>query len=382
MSETDKIFDKRAIWNDTPFPELYASEEEMRVCETRAGRTSSADLVLVHHLHENFLHYVEALSNCYDVHRIVGIPYSAEEPVVAELSEEYDVRVPDDVSAISGEVVAAVESADDEVIISEIGGYTCDESAALDRDDRVLGVVEDTNQGHWRWEAVDDVGFPVVSVADSRIKRIEEQFVAKSLVNALARFLDMTSFNPLSESTVQLLGYGNIGKAIAPLLAEQCQELSVFDTDPIENVKAGVRYSNVRNLSDADIVFGVTGNPDGSIQREHIDGLLDGTLLASGSSKKVEFDIESLDRAAESIETNDYSTRYTIDGRDIHLVNDGEPINFRFSRLPTRVLDLVYAGLVDGINMIADSTAEPGLSDLPEQNQQRIAETYLAQYDG
>jgi adenosylhomocysteinase len=377
--------DPTVPWEGSPYPELYGEREPSTpVCAELAGRASERpDLVLVHHLHDTGEAFVRALAEEFPIRRVIGVPYSAVPAVVERLRESVDVVVPDAIGEIPALIEEAVLASTDPVVVEEIGGYSASIADTLDAADHVRGVVEDTNQGHWRWAAAAPESLPVRSVADCALKRVEDSVVGKSVVDGLARYLAAAGARPLADQRVHVLGFGRIGAATARRLSGVCESVSVFDTDPIRLLLADATHRVVDGLGHADVVVGATGNPEGSVRGADVPDIADGTRLVSASSRRVEFDLEEFAARADAVDRSGASLRYAVGDRRFHVANDGKPINLRYSRLPSRTLDLVYGALVHCIGALADgaSTARAGVESISAEAQRTVAGVYLDCYD-
>ena len=78
----------------------------------------------------------------------------------------------------------------------------------------------------------------------------------------------------------------------------------------------------------------------------------------SGSSKRIEFD-------------------QSLPG----IVNCGEPINLRYSVVPSKVLDLVYGSLIYCINKLDNGFSSKGLHNLTYTEQKEIVENFNKKYN-
>lgn len=379
---SDGVVDPTERWEGTPFPELYGDEPATPLCAALAREgDGEVELVAVHHLHDTGLAFVRALAGTYDVRRVIGIPYSAVPGVVDRLRERFEVTVPEDTAGIPAAVREAVFADDAPVVVEEIGGYCTNLARELDGADHVRGVVEDTNQGHWRWEATDLDGLSVRSIADCRLKRVEDAVVGKSIVDGLARYLAESDGPALADSHVHVLGYGNIGQPTARYATREAARVTVYDTDPTKRLLASADHAVTDTPEGPDVVVGVTGNPEGSVGPADLDWLADGTVLVSGSSRRVEFDLDGFADAASAVTRGDDTWTYEVGGKAIRVANRGEPVNLAYSRLPARTLDLVYGALTYCITQVAGGESPAGLTSLTEREQRAIAERYLDVYD-
>lgn len=347
---------ERTKWKNSPFPDLYEDKPKTPFCETLARGKHKSELILIHHLHEVALPFIKSLAESYRIRKIIGIPYSSVDFVVEELKESFDVVVPKKLSEISYIVKQLVSLTSSNIIIEEIGGYTTDIADFLDESKHVLGIVEDTHHGHWLWQNTKLNRLPVLSVAYSSIKRVEDAYVAKSIIDGLARYLHDNGFKSIKEQRILVIGFGNIGEQLCKYLNLRCQNLLVYDADPIRLLKASIDYNVSRDFSNADIVIGVTGKQ--SITADDAKKLNPNTLLISGSSKRIEFD-------------------QSLPG----IVNNGEPINLRHSVVPSKILDLVYGSLVYCINKLDNGFSIKGLNNLTHIEQQEIVREYNKVYN-
>lgn len=375
--------DPTVPWDGSPYPELYGgSEPSAPVCAEFAARASErVDLVLVHHLHDTGEAFVRALADEFPIRRVIGIPYSAVPDVVERLRASFDVVVPESLDEIPSLVEEAVLASSEPVVVEEIGGYSASVADTLDAADHVRGVVEDTNQGYWRWKETALDSLPVRSVADCALKGVEDSVVGKSVVDGLARYLAATDARPLADQRVHVLGFGRIGGSTVHHLKGVCESVSVFDTDPIRLLLADASHHVTDGLRHADIVVGATGNPESSVRGADVADLADGTRLVSASSRRVEFDLDGFAARADAVDRTGPSWSYTVGDTRFHVANDGEPINLRYSRLPSRTLDLVYGGLVHCIATLADGAATAGVESITEDAQRTVADRYLDCYD-
>lgn len=363
------------------FPELRDLNPKMPFSMEMAKGNHESELILIHHLNELAVPFAESVSSGYNIRQIVGISYSASNSVANELSKSFKVTVPDSFTNIKTIVKDEVTSSKRSVIIEEIGGYTAEISAFLDERQDVLGVAEDTNQGHWAWERTKLKRLPVMSVAQSRLKKTENSFVGKAIIEASARFLEETGAKKLSDSTILVSGYGNIGREVAKYIEPLCANLFVFDTDVKKQQEASEHFSVSRSLSEADIVIGTTGSREHSVKPEDIKMMKSGVILLSGSSQRVEFDLEGFSKVASSFERNKDFFTYYVDGKKIQVANAGEPMNFRYEALmPSRVIDLVFGSLMYCVDLMDKRLVQPGLNELSEKQQDNLMVKYLSTY--
>jgi adenosylhomocysteinase len=331
--------------------------------------------------------FVELVSSTADIASIVAIPYSTTVTASSKLRTRFTLLEPvtaaDMMIAVSDAVrTALTESAERSVIVQEIGGYCASRIAQLARRANFGGVVEDTMQGHWRYQAIGDLACPVLSIAESPLKALENRQVGRAIAYSLETILRSRFFRIPVETKVGILGYGGIGEATAASLTGTGARVLIYDPNPIRMARAFVEGLNTLEraalMREADVLIGVSGQR--SITADDVTLLKDGAILASGSSKRVEIDVDGLYAAADDVTTDLGLTRLMIGGKTIWLVNDGTPINFADQGVLGHVLDLVYTELYMCIRKLSEGRCPPGLQTLDRAEQEAIADVWLQIY--
>lgn len=368
----------RGDWGQTRFKLLYEKKPRTPLCDYFSKGSSDNSLIIVHHLHEASYPFIKALAKKYEIQKIIGIPYSSMNFVVEKLKDDFDVVVPK-LENMALEVKKAIESSPKKVLIEEIGAYTSSISEYLEKNQKVLGITEDTHQGHWRWSEKNLSRLPIMSVAYSRQKRYEDRFVSMSIIDGIDNCFSKYKLGKLDNKKIQILGYGNLGTHLTELVEKITENVSVYDVDPLKNLNANLKHKVVRDL-DSDVIIGVTGNPKGSISGEDLSKIRDECILVSGSSKRVEFNLESIKKASDSFEKKGNIFHIKFENKDIRILNLGEPINLRYSQLPSKVLDLVYGSLVYSLNQLDLGRVKPGLHNLSKEEEEKIVQVYQKIY--
>jgi adenosylhomocysteinase len=342
-----------------------------------------ASVVFVTHVLDTAVRFVELIASTADIASIVAIPYSTTTSARDKLCTQFDLLEPvtaaDMMIAVSDAVRAALaRSVERNVIVQEIGGYCASRIAQLARRTNFGGVVEDTMQGHWRYQAIADLACPVLTIAQSPLKALENRQVGRAIAYSLETILRTRFFRIPVETRIGVLGYGGIGEGTAASLSAMGARLAVYDPNPIRMARAFVEGLNAQDrdvvLREADVLLGVSGQR--SISADDVALLKDGAILASGSSKRVEIDVEGLCAAADDVTTELGLTRLTIGGKTLWLVNDGTPINFADQGVLGHVLDLVYTELYMCIRKLSEGTCKPGLQTLDLVEQEAIADVW------
>lgn len=332
-------------------------------------------LVLVTHLLDTAVPYLKALSEVVDIERVVPVPYSVRASAV-DLLDDLPLHLPGSLEELADVAVAAAcgSARRGPTVVQEIGGYCAPAVQEMARAG-VLGVVEDTKQGQWCYERQGSLPLPVFTIADSPLKALEDGQVGRSIAYSVDRLLRTRFYRLLSECRVVVLGYGGIGASVVDHLLRHGVSVAVHDPDPVRTAGAvlrGVRVGEPAELlPNADVVIGVSGHR--SLRAEHVDLLPDGVVLASGSSKQVEFDVSGLTARADTAVTADEVTELVYRDRTVYLLNGGKPVNFLEQSVLGGVLDLVYSELYLCTARLAVTAHAPGLHRLDPAWQAELA---------
>ncbi|MET7336082.1 NAD(P)-dependent oxidoreductase [Nonomuraea sp. NPDC005650] len=341
--------------------------------------------VLITHLLDTAVPYVRLLSQSTELAQVVPVPYSARQEALS-LLDDLPLSMPASIEEVGAMAVAAARRAarqgDSPVMIQEVGGYCADAVGDLAGVPRFRGIVEDTKQGQWQYERAAPLPLPVFTIADSPLKALEDVQVGRSVAYSVERLLRLRFYRLLSERRVLVLGYGGIGTALAEHLRRTGVQVAVYDPDDIRMSAAVVHGFRVGAREDllswAEVIVGVSGHR--ALTAADLPRLRDGVVLASGSSKQVEFDVEGLRRAASSLAEVDEVLELRAAGRTVYLLNDGKPVNFMEQSILGSVLDLVYTELYLCTRELARQTWEPGLHRLNPQMQRELAQRWREEY--
>jgi adenosylhomocysteinase len=285
------------------------------------------------------------------------------------------------------------KSENKKVVIVEDGGYFAPlihTEKFIETTDRCYGVVEQTTKGYRRDFEIKNPKFPIVSIATSKLKIfLEAQEVAATLeeniVNTLRKY---NSDRTLNNHKALILGYGTIGQKLADALFNKKISISVYDTDPFKRLSAELNKFNVlENLDDLSkfhIIIGVSGEPSLK-DATAFWGLEHNVILASGSSERLEFDLEALVAISKGISREEVFTKYILkkDSKVIRVLCDGEPINFALSEgIAKSVIDPIYAEMfLAAISVLKDKGLENGLQELPRKTELEVLSIFKS-YQG
>jgi S-adenosylhomocysteine hydrolase len=350
--------------------------------------------------------------------KVVGTPYGSNPVVVDVLKRDgVDVRVP---SLTVADFERSVEKALDRLarivrterrslVIIDDGGVATrllhQRPKYADILQRVR-VVEQTTGGINYAEKCAREGklrVPIVTVARSKAKRAEKvgRVVVEKLRQALAR-----SGTDVKGKRVVITGYGFLAPDIAASLARRGAHVTVMETSTERAAEAGQQHQFVNLdgqdeakrmaqmapiLRKADVVIGVTGAL--SLPLAALRHLKDGAVIASASSKRVELDMEGLERSGKRtaiVPDNPLvtapSARYLLEGKEITVVGDGWPVNFDgdVQSMPPEDAQLTIGALFGGALQAAGLVGEKftGLVSLDEELDDRLCARQAAYQKG
>lgn len=271
---------------------------------------------------------------------------------------------------------------EEKFIIIDIGGYFSGfyekfirESIVLKDDKKFIGIVEDTENGHQKYEKVlaklsDEkyrITVPLYSVARSKLKDTEDYNVGKSIVEstvAIQRTQAHTILNRMNVAGV--IGFGKIGKSIAEHLRQKnLKEVIVYDCNIIRQFEASslgfktvTRSELIRN---SEIIFSATGKK--CLKKEDLYYFRDNVFIASCTSREDEFDFTFLHALClipkELNKTFGNINKVIVHGKRLNFLDDGNAVNFIHGAVNGPYIYSVQAALIaSAFQLIKDNYPE------------------------
>lgn len=347
---------------------------------------SGVQSVLITHVLRTAVAYIEAVHSVFPVASVVAIPYSANTDAVAMLKAKgLKVVVPPSVAATFAvaeeEVLAALAKSDAPLLVQEVGGYLAHCSARLAAYPQFLGVVEDTNNGHWLYERTGPHPVPVLSMAQSPLKAIEDSVIGDAAIYSVERIL-REEFSLICQGLrCGILGYGKIGRSTADALKGRETVVSVYDIDPAKNMRAKMEAFFPRPLhgllADSELVVGCTGQK--SIRLVDMPFLKDEAILASASSKDVEFALSDFAKHCQVEKLSNVVWRYRQPNKKcFYILAEGTPVNFRDGSIIGTLLDMIYCELLVCMREVSLKRAPIGLTKSAAAIQDEVAKAWLS----
>lgn len=299
------------------------------------------ELLIIQHMREDTLEFLKILvEHRFNIVKVLAIPYSLK-PETLDRARGLGLDVA--VLSVSGresnasvylkEAFGKAASSGRRVLIHEVGGY-CARPLHHELAEFLpscAGVVEETTYGKRQYEAISPLRLPVLQVADSKLKSLEARAVGNAVAGAVSRMLHGIGIS-LFGRFVLVLGYGPIGQSVAVSLRAHNTVVGVFDTDPIRMAQAMTEGIIVgereKLLGKAEIVVGASGYC--SVDSSDLDLLQDRVVLASASSRDIEFNLPAFRDLASSVTVLGASVEQfeNASGKSYYILNKGFPVNF------------------------------------------------------
>jgi adenosylhomocysteinase len=351
--------------------------------------SKNLQLVIVTHLVLDRPELFASLSQIATISLVVAIPYSLEQCVHRQLATKYKIITPSLEELSNSQYLEKVvlQSIDNQkpLVILEIGGYFAHSLLALHKKlkNNFIGVIEDTETGHRRYEALTFFPCPVISVARSALKRSEDSLIGDACLFSTEKLIRKTGYL-IDCKNALVLGFGKVGAGTARVLSNRHCHVAVYDNDPVKRVTAISEGffvpSKIEALQQADIIFGATGLK--SLTDKDFRHVKNGAILASCSSKDIEFDMRYLEANYKREDIFPSYTKYTKDDRHLYVLANGRPVNFLDGSPLGPVLALVQSEIILAIREIVllGEQKKCGLFELGFQDRKMLATIWLKHF--
>lgn len=284
---------------------------------------------------------------------------------------------------------------EDKLIILDHGGYfagsTKEMLANKSVQERLLGIVEVTENGHYKHEkSIVESPLPLISIARSEIKELEDMQVGVSICDATNTIMYSVHAALDSLQNACVLGYGKIGRSIANSLGKRgISEVTVIEIDTLRAqlaIKEGhtvvMAYdtpSKITAFQKAQVIFSATGSKAltkadiaymRKIDKSEKDNKKPVTFIASCTSPDDEFSPDFIPEL-QAISKNTDNDRlkcegefklspYELyDGRQINILNGGKAVNFAIGGTPGYEICQVWAAILFSVAKIASHEVKP-----------------------
>lgn len=370
-------------------------ETKLRYFLEVADRVPKCDIQFIILIHivsdlEELLQAFEAIS---PIACVIAIPYSIDQSSYQDLRAKFNIirmdldKLLDKTSLIKN--IMPHLNLQKQTIIVEIGGYFAEAINDLYEllGNNLLGVIEDTEAGHRRYENIlneKQLPCPVISVARSVLKTTEDFLVGKTCLFSAEKLLRQAGLSLHGKSSL-VLGYGKIGRSLAYALRSFHNAITIYDTDAVKCVSAiseGFRViSKIEALRQAHYIYGAAGQQ--SISSDDFQYIKSGAVLFSCSSKQVEIDIGGLKSMYQHRKFINNLDLYKNNDNCFYVAADGYPINFidPDARIGP-VITLTHAELIFAVKYLILRQAPKGMFEINNQDKKFLADKWLQYFNG
>jgi adenosylhomocysteinase len=250
----------------------------------------------------------------------------------------------------------------------------------------VIAGMEETTTGVIRLHSMEKGGvlkFPVLAVNESDTKHLFDNRygTGQSSIDAIIRSTNVL----LAGRTLVVFGYGWCGRGVASRAHGMGANVIVTEVDPIRALEAvmdGYRVMpGVEAAALGDIFITVTGDVN-VIDRQHLERMKDGALIANSGHFNDEINIPALEQlSVNKRRVRDFVDEYTYaDGRHVHLLAEGRLVNLSAAEgHPASVMDMSFANQALGAEYMLTHAKElqPHVYTLPAELDREIARLKL-----
>jgi adenosylhomocysteinase len=276
-------------------------------------------------------------------------------------------------------------AAGEDVVLLDVGGYFASSlNEVCERfSGRIVGVVEDTENGHRRYEGLSKIPCPVVSVARSPLKDPEDFLVGQSVVFSTEALMRGRG-DILHGRPALVIGFGKLGSSIARLLHAKGVQVTVYDIDPVRRTQAlsqGFAVARDRHdaLAHSGLVLCATGAL--SLRGEDFPHLRNGAYVATVTSSEDELELAGLPEVYHRAQVGEGITRYQTTGHFFYLLNGGNAVNFLHGASVGPFIFLVQAEILAGLRMLTRADLEAGMHEVDASDRAAIAATWLSYFN-
>ncbi|KAA0005348.1 MAG: adenosylhomocysteinase [Thermoplasmata archaeon] len=253
----------------------------------------------------------------------------------------------------------------------------------------ILAGTEETTTGVNRQKIMAEKGelkYPIIAVNNAMTKHFFDNRygTGQSTIDGILRATSVL----IAGKTFVVSGYGWCGKGVAMRARGMGANVIVTEVDPVRALEAvmdGFRVMPIREAAKiGDIFVTVTGNKH-VIDKEAIDNLKNGAILANSGHFDNEINVDYLNNCAKDFEEIRENVReyHLKDGRTIYLLAEGRLVNLSAAEgHPSEVMDMSFANQALTAEWLSREENRKKLENMvypvPEEIDRRVAEYKLS----
>jgi len=326
-----------------------------------------------------------------DVRLCASNPLSTQDDVAASIVANFEIPV----FAIKGEDSDTYYQHID-AALDHVPHITMDDGADLvstlhkeraDLIENVIGGTEETTTGVIRLRAMaaeEALRYPILAVNDAATKHLFDNRygTGQSTIDGILRATNAL----LAGRNFVVGGYGWCARGIAMRARGMGANVIVTEVNPLRALEALMDGFRVMPMIEAarigDVFVSSTGDVN-VIDRQHMEVMKDGAILANSGHFNVEINIPALkEMAIEVRQVRDSVDQYILsDGRHINLLAEGRLVNLAAAEgHPASVMDMSFANQALGVEYMVKHGRglEKKVYSVPQEIDQEIARLKLA----
>ncbi|MBM4065731.1 MAG: NUDIX domain-containing protein [Planctomycetes bacterium] len=337
--------------------------------------------IVVTHLLPDVLVFLRTINKLSNLLAVFPKPKSIDRNILEEAKTHFTIYETNRESLQKTSIVSdLIKKANGKVILLDIGGYFAPmvNNIAKIFPDKLIGVIEDTENGHQKYEQTSSIQLPIYSVARSPLKDNEDFLVGQSVlfsadailreVGKLIQYLDCSVF-----------GFGKIGSSIAHHLLLRNVKVAVYDKDPIRRMAAANRLCKIPErkyiINNSDVIFCATGGQVLDIQ--DFRALKPGCVVFSVTSSDDEMDLRHIEAEYHSDNITEHVTRYSSFSNHFYLVNKGNAVNFIHKAALGNFIHIVRGEMLYAIKVLLQGINKPGIQEISAEQRCELANLWL-----
>jgi adenosylhomocysteinase len=250
----------------------------------------------------------------------------------------------------------------------------------------VMGGTEETTTGVIRLRAMAADGaldFPVIAVNDAQTKHFFDNRygTGQSTIDGIVRATNVL----LAGKVFVIAGYGWCGRGLAMRARGMGANVVITEVEPLPALEAVMDGLRVMGMKEAakigDIFVTVTGDLN-VIDRQHLELMKDGAIIANSGHFNVEINIPALEKMSkEKRLVRPFVEQYVLeDKRRINLLGEGRLINLAAAEgHPASVMDMSFANQALSVEYIIKNAdkMEKRVYSVPQEIDRQIARLKL-----
>lgn len=327
-------------------------------------KSKDISVIAVSHIIPSSEEYLKSLQENFNLIGVIPKPKSIAESTRTALEDDgidiLDTITRESIKQEPLELVKLLESYEN-ICLIDIGGYFSESMDYLKEKlgTKLIGVVEDTENGLQKYEQHIPASTIVMSVARSPLKSYEDQLVGHGIGHATETVLRLANIL-MTYKTCGIIGYGKIGRGIAEYLQQRGIQPLVSEKRATRAIQASCDGAILATTDElilkSDVIFCATGSHALDIVK--LRNVKRGAFIASATSSDDEFDLEFVDTEYDKRVTSPHMTKYAKRGHSFHLLNEGNAINFLFAAAVDKYIHLIQGELVFSLSKLASVSAD------------------------